>query len=230
MHRHVAQRRQCRDAHDRGRFLWCRLFDPGELHVRRASDADEDRVRPAMVSVDRAAPVRFLRTAYDAADWVAVFLKTYRTGEVAQRVLPVSAAASARFQAWLRHLNANGWNVYVSVNAVLPGRSRTRRSIASVRHVFLEKDADGPGLLAALTTRPDLPPPSYVLHSSPGRLHVLWRTQGFSRADVEELQKRLARELETDPAATSCSQTTRLPGFMNHKYERPWPVFVEYLR
>mgnify|MGYP006181463051 CR=1 FL=1 len=37
-----------------------------------------------MVSVDRAAPIRFLRTAYDAADWIAVFLKTYRTGDVAQ--------------------------------------------------------------------------------------------------------------------------------------------------
>ena len=57
-----------------------------------------------------------------------------------------------------------------------------RRSIAAVRHVFLEEDGDGPGLLAALTTRPDLPPPSYVLHSSPGRLHVFWRTRRFERA------------------------------------------------
>src|SRR3954471_3777213 len=168
MHRYVAQRRHGRDAHDRGRFLWCRLFDAGELHVHRASGADEDRVRPAMVSVDRAAPIRFLRTAYDAADWVAVFLKTYRTGEVAQRVLPVSDAASSHFQAWLRHLNAKGWNVYVSVNAVLPGRSRTRRSIAAVRHVFLEEDRDGPALLAKLRSRGDLPPVSYVLNSSPG--------------------------------------------------------------
>ena len=127
-----------------------------------------------MVSVDRAAPIRFLRTAYGTADWVAVFLKTYRTGDVAQRVVPVSAAMTPHFQAWLRNRNANGWNVYVSVNAVLPGRSRTRRSIATVRHVFLEEDRDGPGLLAALTTRPDLPPASYVLHSSPGRLHVFW--------------------------------------------------------
>ena len=103
-----------------------------------------------MVFVDRAAPIRFLRTAYDAADWIAVFLKTYRTGDVAQRVVPVSAAVSPHFQAWLRHRNANGWNVYVSVNAVLPGRSRTRRAIAAVRHVFLEEDGDGPGLLAAL--------------------------------------------------------------------------------
>ena len=183
-----------------------------------------------MVSVDRVTPIRFLRTAYGAADWIAVFLKTYRTGDVAQRVMPVSAVLSQHFQAWLRHRNANGWNVYVSVNAVVPGRSRTRRSIAAVRHVFVEEDSDGPGLLAALTTRPDLPPPSYVLHSSPGRLHVLWRTRHFERGDVEALQKRLARELDTDSAATSCAQTTRLPGFVNHKHERPWLVRVEYLR
>lgn len=182
------------------------------------------------MSVDRAAPIRFLRTAYEADDWIAVFLKTYRTGDVAQRVVPVSAAISPHFQAWLRHQNANGWNVYVSVNAVLPGRSRTRRAIAMVRHVFLEEDGDGPGLLAALTTRSDLPPPSYVLHSSPGRLHVFWRTRHFDRGDVEVLQKRLAFELDTDSAATSCAQTTRLPGFVNHKHENPWHVRIEYLR
>lgn len=183
-----------------------------------------------MVSVDRAAPVVFLSTAYHTADWIAVFLKTYRTGEIAQRVMPVSQVARPSFQAWLRHLNAHGWNVYVSVNAVRPGRSRTRDAIASVRHVFLEVDADGPGLLASLTTRPDLPPPSYVLHSSPGRVHVFWRAGGLTCDEVEGVQKRLARELGTDAAATSCAQTTRLPGFVNHKHTIPWRVFVEYLR
>ena len=183
-----------------------------------------------MVSVDRTAPIRFLHTAYEPADWIAVFLKTYRTGDVTQRIVPVSVAMNSRFQAWLRHRNANGWNVYVSVNAVLPGHSRTRNSIAAVRHVFLEVDRDGLGLLATLTTRPDVPPPSYVIHSSPGRLHILWRTRGFGKGDVEALQKRLSRELNTDSAATSCSQTTRLPGFMNHKRRRPWGVRVEYLR
>lgn len=183
-----------------------------------------------MASVDRGSPKAFLSTAYHAADWIAVFLKTYRTGAVAQRVLPVSRVAHPSFQAWLRHLNAQGWNVYVSVNAVRPGCSRTRQAIADVRHVFLEVDADGTGLLASLTTRPDLPPPSYVLHSSPGRLHVFWRVDGFDCDEVERVQKRLARELDTDSAATSCAQTTRLPGFVNHKHVKPWPVFVEYLR
>ena len=48
-----------------------------------------------MVFVDRAAPIRFLRTAYDTADWIAVFLKTYRTGDVAQRVVRPDAVLDA---------------------------------------------------------------------------------------------------------------------------------------
>ena len=122
-----------------------------------------------------------------------MFLKTYRTGATAQRVVSVSEATSPRFQSWLRQRNANGWNVYVSVNAVRPGRSRSRDAICGIRHVFLEEDADGPGLLASLTTRPDLPPPSYVLHSSPGRVHVFWRVRGFDAGTVETMQKRLAK-------------------------------------
>jgi hypothetical protein len=47
---------------------------------------------------------------------------------------------------------------------------------------------------------------------------------------VERIQKRLAVELRTDSAATSCAQTTRLPGFANHKRETPCAVTIEYLR
>jgi hypothetical protein len=180
--------------------------------------------------IDREAPCRFLRTAFEPSDWIAVFLKNYRTGETAQRVVPVERAVSLPFQRWLRNQNAHRWNVYVSVNSIRPGRSRARSAILDIRHVFLEEDADGPGLLAALTTRPDVPPPSYVLHSSRGRVHVFWRARAFSIAVVERIQKRLANELCTDIAATSCAQTTRLPGFANHKRETPCAVTIEYLR
>ena len=150
-----------------------------------------------MVLIDREAPLRFLRTEYEPADWVAVFLKTYRTGETTQRVVSVSEATSPRFQSWLRQRNANSWNVYVSVNAVRPGRSRSRDAICGIRHVFLEEDADGPGLLASLTTRPDLPPPSYVLHSSPGRDSCLLAGARIRRRhrgnDAEAIGKRAAQ-------------------------------------
>ena len=182
-----------------------------------------------MVSSDPCAPVRFLQAAFDHDDSIGVLLKTYRTGQVIQRIVPVASAISDRFQAWLRHMNAHGWNVYVGVNVYRPGRSRAREAVAHVRHLFLEEDLDGPGLLATLSTRPDLPPPSYVLHSSPGRLHVLWRVRDIAPSKVEQLQKELARELLTDRAATSCTQTTRLPGFFNHKRQPSVRVGIEYL-
>ena len=50
---------------------------------------------------------------------------------------------------------------------------------------------------------------------------------GASRAStatyVERLQKQLARELQTDPAATPITQNTRLPGFFNHKHAAAAP-------
>src|SRR5712691_5893613 len=180
-------------------------------------------------TVDREAPLQFLRLAYEADDWIAVFLKSYETGRTMQRVGPLSLIADERFQAWLRSQNAQRSNIYVSVNAITPGqRSRTREAIRAIRHVFLEADDDGPRVLATIETRHDLPRPSYVLHSSPDRVHIFWRATDFTIGRAEALQKHLARELHTDPAATPCSQTTRLPGFINHKYQPGHLVTIEY--
>jgi hypothetical protein len=186
-----------------------------------------------MPAVDRAAPQLFLQTAFEPDDWVAVFLKSYQTGRVTQRVGPVSWVTHPRFQAWLRFRNAHSFNVYVGVNAITPGhRSRTRESIGAIRHVFLDADHDGPAVLAKIAARPDLPQASYVLHSSPGRVHVFWRTRGFEIEQVEALQTQLAHQLGTDPAATPASQTTRVPGFLylNHKYSPATLVTIEYRR
>jgi hypothetical protein len=79
-----------------------------------------------------------------------------------------------------------------------------------------------------MDARRDLPIPSYVLHSSPNHIHVFWRVTGFDNDLVERLQKQLARELQTDPAATPVTQTTRLPGFFNHKRALPHLVTVDY--
>jgi hypothetical protein len=182
-----------------------------------------------MPMIDREAPLRFLRTAYQPDDWVAVFLKSYETGHTTQRVGPVSLVVQASFQAWLRAQNAARSNVYVSVNALLPGqRTRTRDAVRAIRHVFLEADHDAAAVMDRIAARRDLPPPSYVLHSSPDRIHVFWRVAGFGIENVESLQKQLARALRTDPAATPCTQMTRLPGFRNHKHYPAHLVTIEY--
>lgn len=181
------------------------------------------------MQVDRDAPLQFLRTAFLPDDWIAVLLKCQDTGEVVQRVGPVAMFLDDRFQGWLRFKNARGFGIFVSVNALTPGRrSRTRESIGTVRHVFLDADHGAGHLLSAIAARPDLPPPSYIVRSSKDRAHVLWRVRGFAIHDVEALQKHLARELGTDMAATSAVQLTRLPGFFNHKYNPPQFVHVDY--
>jgi hypothetical protein len=173
--------------------------------------------------------LRFLRTAFQPDDWIALFLKAYDTGRVEQKVGALETFCEPRWQTWLSVMNAHRFNVYVSVNAIREGSTqRTRGAVGVVRHVFLEADRDGSGVLNAIMARTDLPPPSYVLHSSPNRVHVFWRVRRFSPELVEQVQKRLARELGTDLAATPCTQTTRLPGFRNVKYQAPYLVTVEY--
>lgn len=183
-----------------------------------------------MVQIDPNAPSRFLAIAYEPDDWVAVLLKSHETGETAQRILPVSAVAASRFQAWLRFKNAARWSVYVSVNAVTPGRSRSKDAIAAIRHVVLDVDRDGPRVLRHLEGRRDLPQLAYVLRTSPRRCHVFWRVSGFTAALAEGLQRGLAHELGTDASATSCSQMTRMPGFVNYKHDGTHVTCMEYRR
>jgi hypothetical protein len=180
------------------------------------------------VPIDRAAPVTVLQTAFHEDDWVAVFLKSYQSGRVAQRVRPVQQIQGAKFQAWLRAENAAGANIYVSVNTLAPDqRSRRRDSVREIRHVFLDADSAAQEVLDAIETTA-LPSPSYVMRSSPGRAHLFWRVSRFTSDTVEALEKHLARKLGTDPAATACTQVTRLPGFVNHKRATPFLVSIEY--
>jgi len=105
--------------------------------------------------------------------------------------------------------------IYVSVNALAPHqRSRRREAIHEVRHVFLDADHAAQDVLDAIEASTELPNPSYVLWSSPGRAHLFWRVSRFTCDTVEALERHLARKLGTDPAATACTQVTRLPGFV----------------
>jgi RepB DNA-primase from phage plasmid len=174
------------------------------------------------------APADFLSRAYARGDWLAVLIKSTTSRRAMQRVRSVEHLARPGFLAWLRAENAARAHVYVSVNAVVPTqRTRTRQAIAAIRHVFLDVDNDLPGVLAAMRCRPSVPPPSWVIHSSPGRGHVLWTVRGFTPAAAEALQRHLAQQLGTDRAATACSQLTRLPGFLNYKYHPPARAWAE---
>src|SRR5689334_1966329 len=94
---------------------------------------------PVEPRMDRAAPLRFLRVAFESQDWVGVFLKRYDTGDTTQRIVAVATVQRPQFQAWLRFMNADRFNIYVTVNALTSEqRSRRRDAVAAIRHIFLD--------------------------------------------------------------------------------------------
>lgn len=179
--------------------------------------------------MDRCVAVQFLRTCLGRDGWIALLLKNVDSGGSVQRTGSRAWACQDSLLDWLVAKNAARYDVYVSVNTLAVGsHSRTRLDVAGVRHVFLDLDQDAPGVLRQLDRRSELPAPSYVVHTSPKRAHLLWRVRDFNTSSAERLQKQLAADLDGDPAATAATQLTRLPGFLNHKYREPFLVCVEY--
>jgi hypothetical protein len=78
-----------------------------------------------MGCINREGPVGFLQTVFEPTDCAAVLLKSYERPEITQRVGPVSWLQREPLQRWLRAMNAQQYNLFVSVNAIASGR-RTR--------------------------------------------------------------------------------------------------------
>jgi hypothetical protein len=132
--------------------------------------------------------------------------------------------------AWLSYENQHDRNnIYVAANPLRPGiRKRTKESIASVRHLYIDIDTDGDARLAALRTSNLVPPPTSIVSTSPGKYQVLWRVEGFDFVRQEQTLKLLAIAFGGDPACTDCNRVFRVPGFLNRKYDPAHRVMVEY--
>lgn len=179
-------------------------------------------------SVDPEVPVRYLRENFQRGDQIAVVLIQKQTHRVIQRISTVDKIGEREFQAWLRHANANRFEVYVGMNTLNAGaRSRTKEDIAAVRHIYLDFDHNGTAAVQSMIQRADLPEPNYLVNSSPGKWQVVWKVEGFQQDEAERLMRQLVRELGADPAATDSSRVLRLPGYMNHKYGKPFLVRAE---
>ena len=122
-----------------------------------------------------------------------------------------------------------GANIYVAANPLRPGsRKRTKESIASVRHLYIDIDTDGDARLAALRASDAVPTPSAILSTSPGKYQVLWRVEGFDFEHAGKALKLLAIAFGGDPACTDRNRVLRIPGFLNRKYDPAHRVTVEY--
>jgi hypothetical protein len=173
--------------------------------------------------------VRFLNRCFTPDETIALLLRRDNFPPITQRVVRLECALEPRYQAWLSYENGTGANIYVAANPLLPGtRKRTKASIASARHLYIDIDTDGDARLAELWASDLVPPPTSILSTSPGNYQALWRVEGFDFDRQEQTLKRLARAFGGDPACTDCNRVLRVPGFLNQKYDPAFRVTVKY--
>lgn len=171
----------------------------------------------------------FLTRCFAPGSTIALLLRTESPAKTRQRVVTLEQALAPRYLGWLAHENHNGSNIYVAANPLRSGsRKRTKESIASVRHVYLDIDEDGDARLATLRASNSVPSASATLSTSPGKYQVFWRVEGFDFEQQETILKRLAVAFGGDLACTDCNRVLRIPGFANRKYSPAHSVTVEY--
>jgi hypothetical protein len=169
--------------------------------------------------MDRRIAAGYIQDNFRPEDRLAIVLLNKQTGHVLQRVATAGKISDDRYQAWLRHQNAEKFEVYISMNTLKPeAKGRTKADIQEIRHIYLDLDDGGQTKLDALLAREDLPRPNWVLQSSPGKFQVAWKVAGFDADRAERVMRTLVESTGADPAATDISRVLRVPGFRNHKY------------
>jgi hypothetical protein len=202
-----------------------RGFDFGKDSVIHPAGAHSDGRNPGHRYRSETVAQRFLRENFEGEDWLAVVVRNRRNGETIQRITTAQRISTYEFQAWLRDKNANGSDVYLSLNTLKErSHGRTKRDLKEIRHFYLDLDENGQRNLAAIYESAAVPPPNYVLKTSPGKYQVIWRVEDVSPRDAEDLLRRLAQTFGGDPAATDATRVFRLPGFSNKKYADNVPV------
>jgi hypothetical protein len=166
---------------------------------------------------------------HEPSDQVAVLVRNRILQQTTQRILPAETIASAPFQSWLREQNLSGADIFIAMNPVREGsRNRRKEHIREIRHAYLDLDEQAGAYLQGIRTSGDVPPPNFVLDTSPGKHQVVWRVEGLDATYAETLLRALASQYGGDPSATDISRLLRLPGFTNRKYNEAFVVRVHH--
>jgi hypothetical protein len=171
----------------------------------------------------------FLTRCFAPGETIAFLLRSESATRPVQRIVRLEQALGPAYLRWLAHENHAGANVYVAANPLRSGsRRRTKDSIASVRHLYIDIDSDGDARVAALRASDAVPSPTAILATSSGKYQALWRVDGFDFEQQEATLKLLTIAFGGDPACTDCNRVLRIPGFLNQKYSPAYRVTAEY--
>ncbi len=169
----------------------------------------------------------YINGNFDPSDRVALLILNRSRAETLQRITTAQKAASPEFQAWLRHKNATGADIYLGMNPLKRDAStRTKDDIETIRHVYLDLDHGGEAALETVENSSLVPKPNYVLQTSREKYQVVWKVEEFSQEEAEALNRAIVSEFGGDPAATDSARVLRLPGFANKKYDTDFYVQV----
>ena len=119
--------------------------------------------------------VKFIERMFShvAHDRIAILAIPRAEGKAEQRVFTLPQATSRKVQAWLRHLNAREYDIYLCVNPIRVGSGgREKGDIEEVRRLQLDLDEDGPAGYVRVhqdVEGGELPRPAHVLRSSKDR-------------------------------------------------------------
>ena len=161
---------------------------------------------------------------FKPSDRVAVLLRNRTTAAKSSSGSRQRKRLRPRFSAMAHGRNQAGFDIYIGMNTLKDGAySRTKRDIHEIRHVYLDLDYRGPKALKAIQNSDEVPKPNFVLDTSPGKHQVVWKVEGVTPQEAEDLQQRMAQEFGADIAATDASRVLRLPGFANRKYDAGMP-------
>ena len=160
----------------------------------------------------------YVRELFGPNDNAAILVRNRGTGKTVQRITKAETIASPEFQAWLAARSAAGSDVYLGMNPIKDGAySRTKENIKNIRHVYLDLDKNGDKSVEAIRNSTEVPPPNFILDTSPGKHQVVWKVTGFSQDEAESLLHSLANRFAGDLAATDSTRVLRLPKFANRK-------------
>lgn len=180
----------------------------------------EDALTPKSLAASE-----YVRELFEPGDNAAVLVRNRGTGKTVQRIARAEVITSREFQEWLATQSAAGADVYVGMNPIREGAySRTKESIRDIRHLYLDLDRNGDASLEAIRNSPSVPPPNFVLDTSPGKHQVVWKVTDFNQEEAEALLRTLSRQFDGDPAATDSTRILRLPGFPNRKLSEEFIV------
>jgi hypothetical protein len=177
-------------------------------------------------TADPITSAEYIRTNFEPSERIAVLLRNAQRRETLQRISTVEKIAAHPFQDWLRYKNfTEGFDIYVGMNALKPTAfTRTKDDILAIRHLYVDLDHQGPASLAMIETSALVPPPNYVLHTSPDKFQAIWRVDDMELRQAEALLHAMAREFDADIAATDAARVLRVPGFLNKKYHQDFLV------